>query len=127
MFKSFYKRNSELPCIPNPVKIKSRDYLAGSDNLFDWFSQHYTKVAHGEYSIIYCGDIYKRYSNSDYFSKLPKSVQRYENKTKFEDKLKTNLFLSSCFKQRNDTIDLGGTKKQIRKPGLYGWKEIEEI
>jgi P4 family phage/plasmid primase-like protien len=127
-FGKFVERKNCLPPLPLEVKIASSNYLKNNDPYYDWFIQNYQKE---EKSIIYLKDIWNNFKNSDYYSKLPKSIQRDLKQEKLIEKLQKNLFLGKelVLKKRDEYVDLGGEKKtKLSKEAFYGWNvKVEEV
>jgi phage/plasmid-associated DNA primase len=121
-YKLFVENNNNIPALPLAVKLASGNYLKQNDPYYEWFNENYEKK---EKSIIYLSDIFTKFKNSDYYSKLSKPVQRELKKDNFIEKLKSNLFLSKLLvlKLRDEYVELQDKRKKINKDGFYGWAE----
>jgi len=86
-----YIKTNQLP-IPDEVRKKNVDYMATSDNIFDWVDEFYEAV---EGESVKLKDIYHRFTNGDYYRNLSKNLKRQYNYKYFVNKLETNFFLKN--------------------------------
>ena len=80
---------------------KNIDYLAISDDIYDWILEYYEK---SEGSNVKIKEIYKIFSSSEYFKNLSKAKKREYNYKFFVSKLESNLFLKYNVATNNDKV-----------------------
>jgi phage/plasmid-associated DNA primase len=119
-FKKYVANGFEFSPTPEVCKSKTRDYLAVSDDIYEWVRSTYTYV--DDISIytapVYLSDMFLQFKNSDLFRSMSKAQQRKYSKSHFEDKIKNNLFLLNDFVDRKGYIN----GVQLSKPALKNWK-----
>ena len=104
-WKMFIKNGMKLPNQPLECKQITINYLATSDDIYDWFNENFERKndinAKGEaVHILKLKDICEHYKMSSYFVNMNKKDKREFNETKFREKIETNLFLKQFYKDR---------------------------
>lgn len=109
--------------VPDICSDACNDYLALSDNIYDWFINTFEKTDDNS-SVLYYQDIFDIFSSSNYYQNLNKNEKRENNLKSFSNKLEKCVFLTKNLKKRDSTY--GGVKH--KKPYVIGFKlqEIEE-
>jgi hypothetical protein len=124
-FKKVFKNNKiELGNTPEDCKKITMEYLAVSDNIFDWFNDVFEKA---DDSIMTFKDVFEIFKDGDFYGNLSKIDKRKYNQKYFYDKLEKNIFLRKFIKRRNDTIK----GKQLSADSIVGWRlnsvEVKEL
>ena len=124
-FKSYVENRFQFSPTPEVCKSKTKDYLAVSDDIYDWVRNTYTYVKPSDEGYIspeplYLSDMYIQFKVGECFRSLSKAQQRKYSKTYFEDKVRTNLFLINDFVDRDGYIN----GVQLKKPALKNWKYL---
>lgn len=119
-FKKFRENNYNMPELPTECKALTRDYLATSDNIYDWFLTIYEKAPEGGDEIVYIDDVYKQFINSNVWELMTKKDKLKYNKKYFVDNIEKNIFLKRFYKQRNSYYK----GKQQFKPFIIGHRII---
>jgi len=122
-FKTYAANGFQFSPTPQVCKNKTKDYLAVSDDIYDWVRSTFKYVSvTDEYYIcpppLYLSDMYAQFKVSDCFRSMSKAQQRKYSKTHFEDKVRTNLFLINDFVDRDGYINC----MKLTKPALRNWK-----
>lgn len=128
-WKQFLNNGKSLPTLPNKCKELTIDYLAVSDNIYEWFSQYYEKrievnEKNEPINFIKISDIWNKFSNSRYFLNLNKKDKRNYSEKNFREKIEKNLFLKSFYKDRKK-IYINGIQNTV--PILINWIEKVDI
>jgi phage/plasmid-associated DNA primase len=118
-FAKYVSNGFKFSPTPSACKSKTRDYLAISDDIFEWVKETYQETAADDVEPLYVADMYERFKSSDCFRRMSKTEQRHYNKSNFETKVRSNLFLSKDFVDRDGYIG----KTKIKKPALKHWTE----
>ena len=118
-FMEFYKNGEILPKVPEECARITREYLATSDSLFDWFQDNFKEC---ENNIISLKEIYLVFTNSEYYQNMNKKDKRENNMKNFKKQIDENLFLSEYIKVRNQHFN--GIK--LSSDSIVNWK-INEI
>jgi phage/plasmid-associated DNA primase len=121
--KAFYENNCELPDVPAECAKENRDYLAVSDDLFSWFNDVFEPLQKEELGgntdkPIPLTDIYKSFSNGEFYLSLPKIEKRKYNRKGFLETFEKNIFLRKAIKRRNARYN----NKQVSSDCIVGWK-----
>ena len=116
-FKGFVSNNLTLPSPPNESKLACNDYLALSDDIFDWFSNIYEPTTDGT-SFIKFKDVFDIFTSSEYYNNLNKKEKRKNNLKRFTAKIEKCAFLKKIIKLRDSKY--GGIKHN--KPYIIGFK-----
>jgi len=124
-WKVYLDNNKKLPTLPEKCKKLTADYLAVSDDIYEWFSQFYEKKVEinekkEPINFIDISNIWNKFYYSAFFNNLPKSDKRNYNEKRFRDKIADNLFLKPYFKDRKKVYING---EQNSKPLLINWVE----
>ncbi len=100
-----YSNNHFSFNIPQSIKDRTNDYLKSSDEIFNWFNDHY-EFTDNKKNIIKLKDIFQLFKSSEFYDNLTKAKRREFNYSNFIDKLKSNLFLKKfiIFKSDNTYI-----------------------
>ena len=126
-FMAFHSKNNNLPSIPKECSVKTRDYLATSDDLFAWVAEFYERIPTELLGTaadvpIKISDMFERFKESDVFQNMSKQDKRAHNKSGFVQQIETNMFLRKNCKPK-DTYYNG---KRFKIPVLVGWRLIDE-
>ena len=121
-WEKFQNNKYQFISTPTLCKEKASDYLAVSDNIFEWFKEDFEKSVSTDY--IYIGDIYDNFKSSNLWDNMSKNDRRQNSESKFLQKIESNLFLQPYFKDRMK-YSLPD-KKYNTKPLICGWKRIEK-
>ena len=105
--------------MPTECKTASIDYLARSDDIYEWVCAKYDKTDKVD-DFIYLNDMFEMVNCSSYFENLSKADKRKFNQKSFIENIKTNLFMKGNFKQRDSYIN----KIKIDQPIIIGFKTI---
>lgn len=124
-WKLYIKDGMRLPAQPEECKKTTIDYLATSDDIFDWFKNSYEKNTEktdkGEpKNYIMVKELCEHFKNSTYFINMPKKNKREFNESKFKENLQKNLFLKPFYKDRNECKIDG---KKNTSPIIINWIE----
>lgn len=114
--KEFINSGLLLPKSPAPCKALTIDYLAMSDNIYEWVLAKYSPGTDAD--ILYISDIFDLFKSSDYFENLTKQEKRNITLKTFTEKIQNNLFLKDKFKSRDEYIG----SLQIRQAAIVGFK-----
>jgi phage/plasmid-associated DNA primase len=122
---TIYKNNNyKFPEQSEECKKVAKDYLATSDNIFEWFNMTYElnaeKLENGDPKYtLKINDILQEFQNSNLYINMNKNDKRSFNIMNFKEKLSTNMFLSKYYKDR-EAFKLN--KKYIKSPLIINWK-----
>jgi len=112
--------NQKFNNAPDAVVKASRVYLAGSDNVFEWFEDNYEKDEDG---MVFVKDLYFHYKGEALYD-LPKAEQRKMGTLKkFEENLTSNIFIRKIYRER-DTYFNG---VQHKKPYVVGYRKKPDV
>jgi phage/plasmid-associated DNA primase len=115
-FKKVFKNNKiELGNTPEDCKKITMEYLAVSDNIFDWFNDVFEKA---DDSIMTFKEVFEIFKDGEFYGNLSKVDKRKYNQKYFYDKLEKNMFLKKFIKRRNDYFN----NKQISSDSIVGWR-----
>jgi phage/plasmid-associated DNA primase len=115
-FKRVFKNNKiELGNTPEDCKKITMEYLAVSDNIFEWFNDVFEKV---DDSIMTFKEVFEIFKEGEFYGNLSKMDKRTYNQKYFYDKLEKNIFLRKFIKRRNDYFN----NKQISSDSIVGWR-----
>ena len=102
LFNSEYKNIY----IPNEVKLRTDNFLCDNDDLLNWFNEFY-EFTEDTKSCLKFIDLYKEFKYSQTYQQLSSDEKRNEwTKSKFMEKLQTNILLKKHFRER---IRIDGT------------------
>jgi|688.fasta_scaffold63464_5 phage/plasmid-associated DNA primase len=122
-WNEYIKNGMKLPAQPQECKKITNDYLATSDDIYDWFRENYERnneVNEKEQAkhILKIKDVCEHYKVSAYFLNMNKKDKREFNESKFREKIQNNLFLKQFYKERQKyKID----DKYNSSPILINW------
>jgi len=113
--KNNYKLNE-----PKTIRENTNNYMALSDDIFDWFKNIYEK-GDIKTDIISINDIFEQFKNSDFFNNMSKVNKRTYNKSYFNEKILNNMFLQDYIKKRDTRFN----GQKLKSDMIIGWKLIE--
>jgi phage/plasmid-associated DNA primase len=113
-FKGFQENHYTLKPMPEECKKLTMDYLAVSDNIFDWFNDAFEKE---EGSILTFKEIYETFKEGEFYNNMTKQDKRTYNQKYFYEKLEKNIFLRKFIKRRGDRIE----GVQLGTDSIVGW------
>jgi len=116
-FEDFKNNKFQLIQQPQECVSASSDYLSLSDDIFDWFNNVF-EPTDDKTKILYFGDIFNEFTNSNYYQNMNKKDKRENNLKRFTTKLEKCVFLSKHIKKRDSTYN--GIKH--KKPYIIGYK-----
>jgi P4 family phage/plasmid primase-like protien len=116
-FEDFKNNKFQLITQPQECISASTDYLSLSDDIFDWFTNVFEPTDDPS-KILYFGDIFNEFTNSNYYQNMNKKDKRENNLKRFTTKLEKCVFLSKHIKKRDSTYN--GIKH--KKPYIIGYK-----
>lgn len=101
-------------CIPDSVKLRSREYAIDNDELLQWFKEF--EITNDKRDHVTLKDLYSSFKLSDIWHNLDKNERRTNlNYMNFSENVKSNIKLRKLYKERTNKI------KQV----LIGVKQIE--
>lgn len=110
-----YMKNS-LDFIPNEVLTLSRQYMAGSDDIYEWFNDTYEKCSD---EMVFVDDVFAQFSSSVKFIQMTKIEKRkFGSVGKFKDKLESNLFIGRYYRVKDKYF----MKERQKRPFIEGWR-----
>ena len=112
-------RGVEVPTVPKKCKDLTACYLQSSDDVFNWFNNTYEKC---EGSVLKLTEVFKTYSQSEYYMNLNKKDKRDNNQKAFCELIQKNLFLREYVRLRKDYYN----NKQLTSDYIVGWRVIIE-
>ena len=115
-FKVFKMNKYTLTSMPEDCKKLTMDYLAVSDNIFDWFNDSFEKA---DDEILPFKDVFEIFKQGTFYENLSKADKRMYNQKYFYDKLEKNIFLKKFIKRRDEYVN----KKKLSTDSIVGWKE----
>ena len=123
-FRQYKNNGYTFDETPRECKTAAVEYLAASDDIFNWFAEFYEKEDGKESTknVIYLSDLYDKYSTGQYFQNMTKKQKQEMNKTKFIEKIKKNIFLESYIKPRDSRYN----DKKHSKEYIIRYKEIKQ-
>ncbi len=130
-FSKFRNNNFKFTKQPDVCREKAMDYLATSDNIYDWFTCFYKKedkdIKEEDKNVIYISELYDIFKSSEYFQNFSKEDKRIWNLKNFTKKINDNLFLKHHIKKRGTSYNCPLTKKRIQhtKDYITGFKKID--
>jgi P4 family phage/plasmid primase-like protien len=103
-WKEYLNNGMKLPAQPQECKKITNDYLATSDDIYDWFRESYERnnevnEKNEAKHILKIKDICEHYKASAYFLNMNKKDKREFNESKFREKIQNNLFLKQFYKE----------------------------
>jgi phage/plasmid-associated DNA primase len=122
-FMNFINNNLELPPLPKICKIKSSNYLACSDDIYEWFSTIFEKTNDNNIEPIKISEIYDSFTISSVFQNMSKIDKRKYSSKYFHEKIQTNLFLKKYYKPRDSYFN----SKRITSPSIVGFLYIKNF
>ena len=110
--------------IPESVKLRSKEYVIGNDELLQWFDKEY-EITNQKHDFVPVKDLYCSFKLSDIWNNLDKSEKRSTfNYKNFGENIKSNIKLRKLYKERVQYA-VDGKKVNIKNV-LVGVKLIEE-
>ena len=119
-WEQFQNDKHQILTTPSVCKQKATDYLALSDNVYEWFSERYERGDLG-FHYVTVADVYNEFTRSELWNNLSKNDRRNYNKTNFETKIETNLFIRDFYRKR-DTYFNGN---RIKQNYVVGWRLLD--
>ncbi len=120
-YKKFKRDGYLIQSIPESIKKLNESYLEESDEFMCWFNSQYEKTINKD-DILKLSEVFTNYSGSEYYDNLTKKEKRNNNKTKFIEKVSTNMLLRIFYKKQVDFIDTKTNKRTSRKNVLTNYK-----
>jgi P4 family phage/plasmid primase-like protien len=115
-WSNFQINNYSMQSLPQACKKITKNYMAMSDDIYPWFIETYQK-GDPDTDLLYIDDIFKTLKSSEIFSLMSKKDQRDLTATKFNEKVKKNIFLREDFIPRKGYFN----SIQLGKPALSGF------
>ena len=110
--------------IPDSVKLRSKEYVIGNDELLQWFDKEF-EITNNNDAFVQVKDLYLSFKQSDIWNNLDKSEKRSTfNYKNFGENIKSNIKLRKLYKDRK-LVDVDGKGKNVRN-ALFGVKCIDE-
>lgn len=128
-FKDFNKNHCVLPDVPVECLKETRQYMALSDDLYDWFCNIYEPLSSDELNTaldvpIPLSAIYTEFNTGDLFRRLKKEEQRKYSKKNFVAELEKNIFIGKMIRRRDTRYN----NVKINTDYIVGWKkQVDEI
>lgn len=109
--------------IPDSVKLRSKEYVIGNDELLQWFDKEF-EITNNNDDFVQVKDLYSSFKQSDIWNNLDKSEKRSTfNYKNFGENIKSNIKLRKLYKDRKVCM-VDGKKKSIMS-ALFGVKCID--
>ncbi len=125
-FQKFQKDDYKIDIIPDDCKQKQSDYLACSDDIYEWFTTIYEKVNNveeqKELKGLLISDVYQKFILSTLYNNLSKTDKRKYTNKYFSEKIQTNLFLKNFIKARDTRYN----NIKYKSPYLINFRLIEK-
>ncbi len=112
----FIRNGLKLPKTPALCKELTIDYLARSDNIYEWVRAKFS--AGSDTDFIYIDDMYNIFKSSDYFENMSKTDKRNFNMKNFSENIQRNHFLKENFRSRDAVIG----EYRIKQSAIIGFK-----
>jgi hypothetical protein len=110
--------------IPDSVKLRSKEYVIGNDELLQWFDKEF-EITNNNDDFVQVKDLYSSFKQSDIWNNLDKSEKRSTfNYKNFGENIKSNIKLRKLYKDRKVCM-VDGEKKDIMRV-LENVREREE-
>jgi phage/plasmid-associated DNA primase len=97
-YRKFRKDGYLIQSIPESIRKLNESYMEESDEFMNWFNSEYEKTTE-KTDIVKLSDVFKNYCQSDFYINLTKKEKRANNKTKFIEKVSTNVSLKIFYKE----------------------------
>jgi len=124
-FKTIYQNEIKLPEVPTECRKQQSEYLASSDNIYEWFKLHFERVETKEK--LYFKDVYEVFIGTDAYKEMTKASKREFSISKFSKMLEENFFIKKFIKARNSHFN----GERLNKDVITGWtlkpEEKEEV
>ena len=109
--------------IPDSVKLRSKEYVIGNDELLQWFDKEF-EITNNNDDFVQVKDLYSSFKQSDIWNNLDKSEKRSTfNYKNFGENIKSNIKLRKLYKDRK-LVEVDGKGKNVRN-ALFGVKCID--
>ena len=109
--------------IPDSVKLRSKEYVIGNDELLQWFDKEF-EITNNNDDFVQVKDLYSSFKQSDIWNNLDKSEKRSTfNYKNFGENIKSNIKLRKLYKDRK-LVEVDGKGKHVRN-ALFGVKCID--
>jgi P4 family phage/plasmid primase-like protien len=117
-WKIFQKNGYKL-VEPELILQDTIEYLALSDDIYDWFKNYFENGDIKKDIIRINDDIFPIFSSSDFYNNMTKQNRRDYNAHYFNEKIMKNKFLQEYIKKKGTTFN----KKQLDVDCIIGWKK----
>lgn len=105
--------------MPDLCKQRSNDYLACSDDIYDWFSTIY-EYSDNVLEPISISDVYEHFKSSSLYINMSKIDKRKYSLKYFIEKIRTNIFLQNYYRPKDSFIN----KAYYKYQSIVNFKEI---
>lgn len=121
-FNKFQSNNYQFVNIPKECKQASNEYMAISDDIYNWFTEYYEKEKENEpnKNVIFFDDLYDTFSSSNLYLNMTKKDKQNYNLKHFTKKINDNVFLQPYIKARDTRYN----NIKYKKPYIIGFKKI---
>lgn len=90
--------------IPDSVKLRSREYVIGNDELLQWFDKEF-EITNDKKDHVTLKDLYASFKLSDIWHNLDKNERRTNfNYKNFSENVKSNIKLGKLYKERHRSV-----------------------
>ena len=119
-YYSTFIREGDYPAQPAESKRITAEYMASSDDFYQWFSSEYEQT-NAACAPIATRDLLDKFKTTATYYTLPKTEQRNYTATKFNRLITDSVFIRPYFKDRK--VYYNG--KQLSTPSICGWTPIK--
>lgn len=120
-FNKFKNNNYTFKDVPKECKEVATDYMAVSDDIYNWFSEFFEKETEkDDKNVIFFDDLYELFTSSNLYLNMTKKDKQNYNLKQFTKKINDNVFLQQFIKPRDTTYN----KIKYKKPYIIGFKKI---
>jgi hypothetical protein len=121
-FQKFKNDNYTFKESPTECKEAATEYMAISDDIYNWFSEYFEKENEEDKNknVIFFDDLYDIFSTSNLYLNMTKKDKQNYNLKQFTKKINDNIFLQSYIKSRDTTYN----KIKHKKPYIIGFKKV---
>ena len=97
-FDKFRRNSYNFVEIPAECKAASKEYMAMSDDISNWFSENFDENSN---SVIMVKDVYAVFTRTELYMNMTKQDKRTNNLNKFTQRLQENMFIGKYFRERD--------------------------
>ena len=119
-FTIFRNNNYSLPKPPKECKEKTNNYLACSDDIYEWFITIYEKDEKEISDTIKISTIHDIFISSKIYENMTKEDKRKYTLKYFNESIKTNIHLKNNYKEKDSYYN----KIRYYHPYIIGYKQI---